>query len=84
MRVNCIRVAGRVTTPTLVTSYQREQLRPGQAAVLCRLLRSQKSFHAFTAAEGAGYHDEPMASQRRTQVVSDWLSQFPQVSSRRL
>jgi hypothetical protein len=66
-------VAGRITKPVLVTNYELEQFFPGQAQQLYDLLRSNKQLVTFTAAEGAEYHDAPMAPQRRNQVIFDWL-----------
>jgi hypothetical protein len=47
----------------------------GQAIEVYRLLRPglRKKFHRFTTAEGAEFHDAPMAPQTRNQVVFDWL-----------
>jgi dienelactone hydrolase len=69
-------VAGRVTAPTLVTGYQDDQLviPPGkQGPEVFKLLRGDKQYHYFTAAEGAQFHCAPMAPQVRNQVVYDWL-----------
>ncbi|MGA8114814.1 MAG: alpha/beta hydrolase, partial [Actinocatenispora sp.] len=73
MRVDCRDTAHRVTAPTLVNNYQDEQFYPGQARDLFGLLRSPKRLHTFTVAEGANFHDAPMAPQTRNQVVYDWL-----------
>ena len=77
MRVNCEATARRVTSPTLVTSYQDDAFfgrHPQAGAVYARLpAQLPKRFHTFTVAEGAGYHDAPMAPQTRNQVVFDWL-----------
>jgi dienelactone hydrolase len=69
-------VADRVTAPTLVTNYQDDQLvvpAPEQGPEVFKLLRSDKQYHYFTAAEGAQFHCAPMAPQVRNQVVYDWL-----------
>jgi len=77
MRVNCIATAPRVTSPTLVTSYEDDAFfgrHPQAGAVYARLpAHLPKRFHTFTVAEGAEYHDAPMAPQTRNQVVFDWL-----------
>ena len=65
-----------MTAPVLVTSYQLEQFYPGQAQRLFKLLRSSKELVTFTVAEGAEYHDAPMAPQRRNQVIFDWLDRM--------
>ncbi len=63
----------KVRAPVLVTNYQLEQFYPGQATRLFKALRSRKKIVTFTIAEGAEYHDAPMAPQRRNQVIFDWL-----------
>ncbi len=74
MKVDCSSVAGKVTSPTLVTQYQDDAFYPGQGQQLYGLLRSPKTFHEFTTAEsGAQYHDAPMAPQTRNQVICDRL-----------
>jgi hypothetical protein len=73
MQLNVYQVAGRVTSPTLVTAYQQDQLAKGQSFKVYPLLRCPKAFHYFTSARGAEYHDAPMAPQTRNQVVFDWL-----------
>jgi hypothetical protein len=76
MRFSCAAVADKVTAPTLVTSYDGDQLvipAAGQAPKLYKLLRSDKTRYEFTAAQGAQDHCAPMAPQTRNQVVFDWL-----------
>lgn len=73
MRYSNLGVIDKVTAPVLVTDYQLEQFYPGQAQRLFRALRSHKKLVTFTVAEGAEYHDAPMAPQRRNQVIFDWL-----------
>ena len=46
-----------------------------QARQLYDALGSSKKLVTFTIAEGAEYHDAPMAPQRRNQVIFDWLDQ---------
>ncbi len=76
-RVNCIAEAPRVTTPALITEYEDDAFFPqgSQAgAVYARLPKHiRKELRRFTVAEGAEYHDAPMAPQTRNQVVFDWL-----------
>jgi dienelactone hydrolase len=76
MRYTVAEVAEKVTAPTLVTAYAGDQLvvpASGQGTEVYRLLRSDKQFHQFTAAEGAQDHCSPMAPQTRNQAVYDWL-----------
>jgi hypothetical protein len=73
MALNVSKVARLVTSPTLVTSYQDDQFVPGQARSVYDLLRSHRAYYSFTSADGAEYHDAPMAPQTRNQVVFDWL-----------
>jgi hypothetical protein len=76
MKFTVADVTARVTAPTLVNAYQEDQLvvpAARQGAEVYRLLRTDKQFHEFTAAEGAQFHCAPMAPQTRNQVVYDWL-----------
>jgi len=75
MAVNCTSTASEVTSPTLVNNYVGDQFYPGQAREVYDLLpvNLPRAFHTFTVAEGAEYHDAPMAPQTRNQVVFDWL-----------
>ena len=76
MKFTVADVAGRVTSPTLVTAYQGDELvvpASGQGTKVYQLLRGRKQFHQFTAAQGADQHCAPMAPQTRNQVVYDWL-----------
>ena len=66
-------VAVRVTAPMLVTQYELDQFFPNGGQHLYDLLTCPKTLVTFTAAEGAAYHDGPLAPQRRNQVVFDWL-----------
>jgi len=66
-------VLGRIRTPSLVLDNQLEQFFPGQPRKVYDALRSPKSYYRFTVAQGAQYHDEPMAPQLRNGVVMDWL-----------
>jgi hypothetical protein len=66
-------VAARVTAPMLVTQYEHDQFFPTGGQQLYDLLTCPKTLVTFTAAEGAAYHDAPLAPQRRNQVVFDWL-----------
>jgi Esterase FrsA-like len=76
-KLNCAAAARRVSCPTLVTAYQDDAFFGGRnqaGKVFCRLPRNiDKQLHWFTVAEGAEYHDAPMAPQTRNQVIFDWL-----------
>ena len=63
----------RITAPTLVMQAQDEQFYPGQSERVYRALRSRKRRLRFTTAEGAEFHDEPMAPQTRNEALYDWL-----------
>lgn len=77
MRFSCASSAPKVGAPTLVTEYADDAFagQPRQAAAVYGLLPAgiSKRLHVFTAADGAEYHDAPMAPQTRNQVVFDWL-----------
>ncbi|MBV8869113.1 MAG: hypothetical protein JOY65_06820, partial [Acetobacteraceae bacterium] len=73
MQYRVAQVAARVTAPMLVTQYEHDQFFPDGGQQLYDLLTCPKTLVAFTAAEGAAYHDGPLAPQRRNQVVFDWL-----------
>jgi hypothetical protein len=65
----------RVTAPTLVMQAQDEQFYPGQSERVYQALRSPKRLLRFTTAEGAEFHDEPMAPQTRNEGLYDWLDE---------
>ena len=76
MRFTVEQVADRITAPTLVITYEGDQLvipATEQSPAVYKLLRCHKGQHTFTAAAGAQYHCAPMAPQARNQVVFDWL-----------
>jgi dienelactone hydrolase len=75
MAVNCASTVGEITSPTLVNNYVGDQFYPGQALEVFNRLPAAvpKQYHTFTVAEGAEYHDAPMAPQTRNQVVFDWI-----------
>ena len=77
MRVDCGSVAGKVTSPTLVTQFEGDEFYSGQGRQLYDLLRCRKTLHDFSTAEsGTEYHDAPMSPQTHYQVVYDWLDSF--------
>lgn len=76
MKFTVADVASKITTPTLVTRYEKDTLvQPwrNQAPVVYSLLTHAKSLHVFKAAEGADQHCAPMAPQTRNQAVYDWI-----------
>jgi hypothetical protein len=68
-------VAGLVRCPTLVADPEGEQFWPGQSRELYDALTCPKALVAFTAAEGADGHCEPLAPTLRNQRVFDWLDE---------
>ena len=67
-------VAGRIRCPVLITDPDDEQFWPGQSRELFDLITADgKEMVAFTTAEGANWHCEPMAPQLRAQRMFDWL-----------
>jgi hypothetical protein len=65
--------AARIGCPTLVTEYEGDVAVGPQARPMFDLLRTEKTFVTLGSAQGAQFHDAPMAPQRRNQVVFDWL-----------
>ncbi|MFM8883685.1 MAG: alpha/beta hydrolase family protein, partial [Solirubrobacterales bacterium] len=68
-------VLSRIRKPMLVINNEVEQFFPGQAKTLYDLLpRSKgKKYVTFTVSEGAQFHCEPMAPQRRNDTVMDFF-----------
>ncbi|MGW0084690.1 alpha/beta hydrolase family protein [Streptomyces sp. NPDC003393] len=66
-------VAGRITTPLLVTDPDGEHFWPGAARELYDLLPGPKHLVRFTESEGAHLHCEPMGRALFEQRVFDWL-----------
>jgi hypothetical protein len=68
-------VVSRIRKPMLVINNEIEQFFPGQAKTLYDLLnRSRgKKYVTFTVSEGAQFHCEPMAPQRRNDTVMDFF-----------
>jgi len=64
-----------ITTPILITSPENEQFWPGQSQELFGKLSGHPAIVAFTAAEGADAHCEPMASGIRGERIFDWLGE---------
>jgi hypothetical protein len=63
----------RITTPILTTDPEDEQFWPGQSRELYERLPGPKEIVAFSAAEGANRHCEPLGSALREARIFDWL-----------
>ncbi|MGI1848497.1 alpha/beta hydrolase family protein [Rhodococcus sp. SJ] len=66
-------LAGSITTPLLVTDPEDEQFWPGQSRRLADGLPGVTELVAFTAAEGANFHCQPLARALTDQRMFDWL-----------
>lgn len=65
----------RISTPIMVTDPEDEQFWPGQPRRLFDALPGPKTLTAFTHAEGAGMHCEPMGRSLLEQRMFDWLDE---------
>lgn len=65
---------GAITTPMLITSPEDEQFWPGQSVRLAEMAPRVSEVIAFTAAEGASGHCEPLARTLVHERVLDGLS----------
>ncbi len=75
-RFRYIDAASRITAPVLVTNYEHEHTNPpGTAQQVYDVLRSPKKLVTFTADEGAGSHDAPLAPRRRNEAIFDWFDE---------
>ncbi|NUU07939.1 prolyl oligopeptidase family serine peptidase [Leifsonia sp. C5G2] len=68
-------VAGRITTPLLITDPEHEQFWPGQSERLAALTPSVSTLVRFTEAEGADFHVQPLARALTEQRMFDWLDE---------
>ncbi|WP_236793123.1 S9 family peptidase [Amycolatopsis sp. GM8] len=66
--------AARITTPLLITDPEGEQFWPGQSRRLAGLVPGAELV-AFTDAEGASWHCEPLARLLADQRMFDWLEE---------
>ena len=66
-------LVARITTPVFITAADDEQFWPGQSAQFAESLSGEKVLHAFTAAEGANFHCQPLARTLTDQRMFDWL-----------
>ncbi|MBJ7354280.1 MAG: alpha/beta hydrolase [Thermoleophilaceae bacterium] len=65
--------AAKITTPLLITSPEKEQFWPGQSEKLAAMTPDVSEVIAFTEAEGADGHCQPMARTLTSERVFDWL-----------
>lgn len=72
-RYDATDVAGRITTPLLVTDPEGEQFWPGQSERLAALAPDVTTLVRFTAAEGANLHCQPLARALTEERMFDWL-----------
>jgi hypothetical protein len=63
-----------ITTPLLITSPDHEQFWPGQSGEMHAMVQSS-TLMAFTEAEGADWHCEPVAHALRDERIFDWLEE---------
>lgn len=68
-------VADKIRCPLLILDPEGEQFWPGQSWKLYDALSGPKTLAAFTAAEGAALHCEPLATGWREQRIFDWLDE---------
>jgi hypothetical protein len=67
-------VAGRITTPLLITDPDNEQFFPGQSRQLYDLLPGAKEILPFTQQQGANYHCQPTGRQLTHTQMLDFLA----------
>jgi hypothetical protein len=68
-------VAGRISTPLLITDPEHEQFWPGQSERLAALTPGVSTLVRFTEAEGADFHVQPLARALTEQRMFDWLDE---------
>ena len=68
-------VAAKIRTPLFITNPEGEQFWPGQSDELGSLLQTEHSIAAFTAAEGANLHCQPLARSLTHQRMFDWVDE---------
>ena len=66
--------AAQITTPLLITSPEREQFWPGQSKDLADRTGGRTDLVAFTAAEGADFHCQPMARRLTDERIFGWVA----------
>jgi hypothetical protein len=70
---NLKKVASQIECPMFIAAPEDEQFWPGQSQALAEALNSPSHLAAFTRAEGANWHCEPLARARYDQKLFDWL-----------
>jgi dienelactone hydrolase len=68
-------LAKNIKTPIMITDPEGEKFWPGQSQQLYDALSATKVLVAFTNAEGAGLHCEPMGRSLLEQRMYDWLDE---------
>ena len=66
-------LVGKITTPLFITAPEDEQFWPGQSQQFADSVQGEKVLQAFTAAEGANFHCQPLARTLTAQRMFDWL-----------
>lgn len=74
-------IAGRISTPLLITKPEDEQFWPGQSDQLAALLTGPSQLAEFTRTDGANLHCQPMARRLTDMRMFDWLQD--QLTARR-
>lgn len=69
-------LTAKIETPLLVTDPEDEQFWPGQSRQLADMVGDRAHRVAFTAAEGANFHCQPMGRARTDERVFGWLSKL--------
>jgi pimeloyl-ACP methyl ester carboxylesterase len=71
-----------IKIPTLLTANEDDQFFGSQSTQAFALMKnapsSNKQLIEFTSAEGAQFHDQPMAPQYSQEVVFEWLAPYMQ------
>lgn len=63
-----------IRTPVLITDPEREQFWPGQSKKLAEMIGRKAEVAAFTEAEGAAFHCQPMGRLITDERMFDWLA----------
>jgi hypothetical protein len=66
-------IAAAIRTPVLIADPEREQFWPGQPQQLADMIGSSAELVAFTEAEGAAFHCQPMGRLLTDERMFDWL-----------
>lgn len=74
LRFDVADVIPKISAPTLVTMNEGDASFANSPKELYDMLKVEKDFVEFTAANGAQYHDQPMAPLFANEVVLDWMA----------